>query len=158
MHSPVIPQHLFIYGTLLSTQGHTLGRRLQSGATFIGHATLHGALYLVESFTGPGGTERPSHYPACVLSDGPDNIVHGELYAIKDPGILDALDAYEECGPGFPEPQEYIRIPVEVETADSARVLSWVYLYNHSVDSLRRIPDGRWPDVNHRHRPLSHLI
>jgi gamma-glutamylcyclotransferase (GGCT)/AIG2-like uncharacterized protein YtfP len=145
MSETSLPHHLFVYGTLLSTVNHPLGRRLRAGTTLIGRARVRGVLYLVESFSGPDGTGRPSYYPACVLSDRPDDMVQGELYAIHDPGILEALDAYEECGPGFPDPREYVRVPVEVETADRARVLAWVYLYNHPVDGLTQIPEGRWP-------------
>jgi len=138
---------MFVYGTLQSNADHPTGRQLRSNARLVGTARIRGDLYLVESFTGPGGTERPSYYPACALSNGSDNMVHGELYELLDRGVLGTLDAYEECGPGFPEPQEYVREPADVEVDDGQTVQAWVYLYNRPVGGLRRIDGGRWPAV-----------
>jgi gamma-glutamylcyclotransferase (GGCT)/AIG2-like uncharacterized protein YtfP len=134
--------YLFVYGTLLSEAGHPMGWQLRSGAEFVARARLNGSLYLVESPAARGG---PSPYPACVPSDDPRDTVHGELYAIRDASILDALDIYEECGPAFPEPREYVRQMAGVQTDDGQSVLAWVYFYNRPLSGLRRIDGGMWP-------------
>ncbi len=48
--------------------------------------------------------------PAPVPSDNPNDVVQGEVYLIHQADIvLPLLDQYEECGPEFPEPNEYSR-------------------------------------------------
>ena len=50
------------------------------------------------------------HYPGLVLSDDPAELVHGELFALREPdALLREFDMYEACGEGFAEPTEYVR-------------------------------------------------
>ncbi len=126
-----------------------MGSLLRESAERIVEASIRGKLYLVEDLTGPGGIERPSYYPAAVLSDSPDDVIYGEIYKLKDISILSLLDAYEECGPEFPEPHEYVRHLITVESPDKGNIQAWAYLYNRPVAGMKRITGGRWegPDL-----------
>src|SRR5688572_28349392 len=79
----VMNPHLFVYGTLLSTAGHPKGARLQREAGLIGAASMPGRLY------------RIKHYPGLVEGTDPNELVHGEVYALNNPtSALTWLDAY----------------------------------------------------------------
>ena len=89
---------LFVYGTLMRGYVHPMARLLSANAEFLGEATCRGRLYMVK------------HYPGLVLSDDAGDIVHGELYRLREvDAMLREFDMYEACGEGFPEPTQYLR-------------------------------------------------
>ena len=132
------PDHLFVFGTLLSGYDHPMARRLSSEAELIGPACCNGLLYLVK------------HYPGMVLSTNPQDQVFGELYRMHDSeALLRVLDKYEGCGPGAAEPTEYVRQLVTVALVGGAPlqatgVQAWTYTYNWPVAHLPRIASGRF--------------
>jgi gamma-glutamylcyclotransferase (GGCT)/AIG2-like uncharacterized protein YtfP len=67
-------------------------------------------------------------------------IVRGEVYRIKDPAILGALDRYEEFNPDNPQASLFVRQRIQVPDAGEA----WTYLYNGSRENRRRISSGDW--------------
>ena len=106
-------------------------RLLARHGDYVGEATYQGRLY------------RISHYPGAVPSDDPADRVRGEVYRLRRPiPLLERLDAYEGCGPGFRQPTEYVREGCDVRLATGEILSAWIYLYNRRVDSLRRLPDG----------------
>ncbi len=144
--------HLFVYGSLVSTQTQAFGRalrqRLARESTLIGPATLNGRLYDL------------GRYPGAVDGSGPREVVHGELVLLAKPlASLLWLDAYEGIRPGGGrEDEEYKRVErivrrvgagVEAGAAPGAQpaardVKAWVYLYRRDVTGMTRVASGRW--------------
>src|SRR6202043_2233353 len=124
---------LFVYGTLMRGYAHPMAQLLSRSADFIGEAHCRGRLYLVK------------HYPGLVLSDGPAELVFGELYRLRQPAeLLREFDMYEACGEGFAAPPEYIRQMLSVTLHDQAAEAAWSYIYNWPVTRLPRIASGRF--------------
>lgn len=124
---------LFVYGTLMRGFDHPMARLLAGNADFLGEAACRGRLHLVK------------HYPGLVLSGDAADIVHGELFRLREvEPMLREFDMYEACGDGFPEPTEYVRQMLAVTLADGAVHDAWTYLYNWPVDDLPRIASGRF--------------
>jgi gamma-glutamylcyclotransferase (GGCT)/AIG2-like uncharacterized protein YtfP len=124
---------LFVYGTLMRGYDHPMSRLLSANAAFEGEARCRGRLHLIR------------HYPGLVLSDEATDVVHGELYRLREPdALLREFDMYEACGEGFAEPTEYLRRVLTVTRADAAAAEAWTYLYNWPVSHLPRIASGRF--------------
>ena len=128
------PDYLFVYGTLRYDAGHHLHQLIRENARDLGPATFAGRLYDFGA------------YPGVVDADASSAArVHGELYEIVTHSqlVFERLDAYEECGPGFAEPTEYVRErrPVRL-AADGADYSAWIYLYNHSLAGAQFVPGG----------------
>jgi len=124
---------LFVYGTLMRGYMHPMAKLLSANAEFLGEASCRGKLYLVK------------HYPGLVLSDDTNDIVHGELYRLREvEAMLREFDMYEACGEGFPEPTQYVRQMFSVTLADGSASEAWTYLYNWPVAKLTRIESGRF--------------
>ena len=124
---------LFVYGTLMRGYVHPMARLLSANADFLGEAHCRGRLYMVK------------HYPGLVLSDDDGEIVHGELYRLREvDAMLREFDMYEACGEGFPEPTQYLRQMFSVALADGSTSDAWTYVYNWPVAHLPRIESGRF--------------
>jgi gamma-glutamylcyclotransferase (GGCT)/AIG2-like uncharacterized protein YtfP len=124
---------LFVYGTLMRGYVHPMAKLLSANADFLGEASCRGRLY------------RVKHYPGLVLSDDLSEIVHGELYRLRDPdALLREFDMYEACGEGFPEPTQYVRQMFFVTLADGSQSEAWTYIYNWPVAKLELIESGRF--------------
>jgi len=122
---------LFVYGTLRRHTGHPMQRLLAGEATCLGPASWQGRLY------------RVAHYPAAVPSADPKERIVGEIWRLNEPErLLSQLDRYEECGPGFPEPTEYVRQIHRVRDTAGRELAVWVYVYNRPVEGLERILSG----------------
>ena len=124
---------LFVYGTLMRGYVHPMAKLLSANADFLGEASCRGRLYMVK------------HYPGLVLSDAANEIVHGELYRLREPeALLREFDMYEACGAGFPEPTEYLRRMLQVTHEDDAASEAWTYVYNWPVTGLPLIASGKF--------------
>ena len=129
----MISDRLFVYGTLMRGYDHPMAKLLVANADFLGQATCRGRLYLVR------------HYPGLVTSDDPADIVHGELFRLRErDALLREFDMYEACGEGFAEPTEYVRRMLSVRLADGTASEAWTYLYNWPVAKLPRVVSGRF--------------
>ena len=129
----MISDRLFVYGTLMRGYVHPMARLLSANAEYLGEATCRGRLYMVK------------HYPGLVLSDDASEIVHGELYRLREAdAMLREFDMYEACGEGFPEPTQYLRRMLPVVLADGAPSEAWTYIYNWPVETLVRIESGKF--------------
>lgn len=122
---------LFVYGTLMRGYDHPMARHLAANADWRGAATCTGKLY------------RISSYPGLVLSSDPSDIVHGDLFALRDEGLFAELDAYEGCGADDPSPHPYRRAMIDVVTLHGP-TQAWTYIYQAPVDEGRRIVSGRF--------------
>lgn len=127
---------LFVYGTLRQraqrrVAGNRYYRLLQQSASLVGQGRLQAKLYLVD------------YYPGVVASVDPAWQVTGEVYQLHQPElVLAELDQYEECGPGFAAPTEYLRLKRQIILASGETVSAWVYIYNHPTDRLQQILSG----------------
>jgi len=129
----MISDHLFVYGTLMRGYVHPMARLLSANADFLGPASCRGRLYMVR------------HYPGLVPCDDAGEIVHGELYRLRQAeALLREFDMYEACGEGFPEPTQYVRQMFSVRLADGAASEAWTYVYNWPVADLKPIASGRF--------------
>jgi gamma-glutamylcyclotransferase (GGCT)/AIG2-like uncharacterized protein YtfP len=125
--------HLFVYGTLMRGYDHPMAQLLSRSADFVGQAQCRARLYLVK------------HYPGLVLSNEAVDIVHGEVFRLRQVNeLLREFDMYEACGEGFAEPTEYVRRSVALTLADGTAIEAWTYLYNWPVAHLPRVESGRF--------------
>jgi gamma-glutamylcyclotransferase (GGCT)/AIG2-like uncharacterized protein YtfP len=131
-------QCLFVYGTLRRNAGHEMFQWLARGSEFVGEATFQGKLYIIRDYPGV----VPSH----VASD----VVHGEMYRLRDPdSLLARLDRYEGCGPSSPEPAQYNRETREVRLLGRETIAAWIYLYARTVEDLELVRSGDFLATRH---------
>jgi gamma-glutamylcyclotransferase (GGCT)/AIG2-like uncharacterized protein YtfP len=124
---------LFVYGTLMRGYVHPMAKLLSANADFLGEASCRGRLYMVK------------HYPGLVPSSDKSDIVHGELYRLREAeALLREFDMYEACGEGFPEPTQYVRQMFSVTLADGSESEAWTYVYNWPLGGLKLIKSGRF--------------
>ncbi|MCJ7837635.1 MAG: gamma-glutamylcyclotransferase [Burkholderiales bacterium] len=104
---------------------------LERHAHFAGEASYQGRLYRID------------WYPGVIPSDDPKRRVKGEVYVLPQPElVLPQLDKYEECGPGFPAPTEYVREEKEVILNNGRKLIAWIYIYNRPVAGCEEIATG----------------
>lgn len=130
--------HLFVYGTLMLSSGHSMGKKLASEAEFLGEASIPGELY---DF---------GKWPGLVFSNASSGLVFGEVWKLRSPDSLAWLDAYEGIGPDIERPEyERIELPVSIDGGDA--ITAFVYVYRWPIDHSRLIPTGRWVPSSRRH-------
>jgi gamma-glutamylcyclotransferase (GGCT)/AIG2-like uncharacterized protein YtfP len=121
---------LFIYGTLLN-HNNEFAVYLKDHSHFFANGKVRGTLYDI------------GEYPGAVLDDG-DGYIYGVILQIDDPEVVFLeIDDYEGYGDEQPEPNEFIRVLRDVETASDI-VSCYIYVYNLPVDGLPTIEDGRY--------------
>jgi gamma-glutamylcyclotransferase (GGCT)/AIG2-like uncharacterized protein YtfP len=124
---------IFVYGTLMRRFDHPMSKLLSRSAEFLGEGRCPGRLYLI------------AHYPGMLHAAAAGDVVHGELYRMRDPGaLLSELDEYESCGPNFDPPTLYLRERLPVTLSSGAVHDSWTYIYNRPVAESKRIASGRF--------------
>jgi gamma-glutamylcyclotransferase (GGCT)/AIG2-like uncharacterized protein YtfP len=139
--SPPLP--LFVYGTLLSGAGHRMGALLREHARLIGPGSFQGRLYII-----PDPDDPSNAYPGAIPSGAPGDRVHGELYQVVGDAerLMAALDQFELCGPGSPEPHEFLCREIAVEQPDGSTLRAKTYLYTWDVSAARPVPSGRYTE------------
>lgn len=119
----------FVYGTLRRDRDIVMFHLLARYADFVSYGTYQGNLYKID------------HYPGAVPSGNPSDIVQGVVYRLRVPDlVLPYLDVYEEYGPGFPEPTEYIRKIQHVQLRSGETIQAFVYIYNRPTDNFELVP------------------
>jgi gamma-glutamylcyclotransferase (GGCT)/AIG2-like uncharacterized protein YtfP len=131
----ITPDRVFVYGTLMRGFDHAMSKLLSADADYLGAATCRGRLYMI------------AHYPGLLLSDDADDVVHGEMFCLRDAALMTALDDYEGCGPDDPQPTAYLRQIVPVTMHDGAVLEAWTYVYNWPVIETKRIASGRFLEL-----------
>lgn len=120
---------VFVYGSL--RRGHCAHPRLRPAAVCLGRASIVGRLH------------DCGCHPAARPSRRPGERIHGELYRLTRPGVLAALDRYEDCDLEQPQRGEYRRESVTVRLA-GRRLNAWVYWHNGPLRSAQRVRSGLW--------------
>jgi len=120
---------LFVYGTLRRGCANRHARLLDRSARFLGTARVQGRLY------------RVKWYPGIALRAEADDWVVGDLFLVRDPQTLAALDQYEGS-------DEYRRVLTTAVLEGGHRVRCWVYEYIGGVTEERRIVSGEWMKEN----------
>jgi gamma-glutamylcyclotransferase (GGCT)/AIG2-like uncharacterized protein YtfP len=124
---------LFVYGTLRRDMRNEMYHLLARYAEFVAEGTYQGRLYQIDD------------YPGAVPSENPEEQVHGEVYALREPEIVLAkLELYEECGPGFSNPTEYVRRQERITLQNGTACYAWVYVYNRPTTKLVQISSGNY--------------
>ena len=137
MHAPSSPEPLFVYGTLRRATGHEMQQRLAAHSEFAGDAWFRGRLFMVDD------------YPGAVPSARQADRVRGEVYRLRDPGlILAILDEYEGCDPDSPATALYRRELADVTLDGGGQVTAWIYLYNRPTTGLQEIESGDFLNVS----------
>jgi gamma-glutamylcyclotransferase (GGCT)/AIG2-like uncharacterized protein YtfP len=127
------PDTIFVYGTLRRDANNEMHQLLAKYAEFVDDATYQGKLYKID------------YYPGVVPSDDPDDAVYGEVYWLHQADVaLALLDQYEEFGPEFPEPNEYIRLKQTVALKNGRTITAWVYIYSHPTEGLELIESANF--------------
>ena len=121
--------YLFVYGTLLDRQNE-FGDYLNAKCSFYADGKFKGRLYDI------------GEYPGAVPVAGGSDYVYGKIFLVNDPdNVMKRLDDYEGFGANQPQPNEFTRQLVAIETADKT-IECWMYLYNLPVDKIFRIASG----------------
>ena len=123
--------YLFVYGSLRRGTNSEMFQVLARQADFVGEASYQGQLYKIDD------------YPGAVPSKNKTDLVQGEVYQLHNSElILSQLDQYEECGPGFLQPTEYVRELCEVRLQNDQIIQAWFYRYNRATDALKLLATG----------------
>ena len=123
--------YLFVYGTLLS-EGNEFAVFLMENSIFYGNGKFKGKLFDIGEY--PGAISRP----------GCEYYVYGQVFMMYKPEtILRRLDDYEGFGKDQPEPNEFVRQLIEVETDDQP-LKCWIYIYDLPIDGLWQIRQGNY--------------
>lgn len=111
-------EHLFVYGTLLTDVAHPVGTLLRIHAELIGAGTIRARLYDLGS------------YPGAILSESPEESVHGEVYQVHQwETVIRRIDAYEGCSDKDAERQDFQRREVLVKRPEGSDIMAWAYVY-----------------------------
>lgn len=122
------PSLLFIYGTLL-LKNNEFGAYLQNKCKVLSKGRIKGTLY------------DAGEYPGAIVDDS-GGYVYGSIYTLADGDeVLKTLDEYEGISINDPQPHEYLRLLIPVET-EADTITCWVYVYNWPVDALTIIEGG----------------
>jgi gamma-glutamylcyclotransferase (GGCT)/AIG2-like uncharacterized protein YtfP len=122
---------LFVYGTLRAGSGHPMARVLTAHARPVGAGTVAGRLYDL------------GEYPGLVGPTAEGQWVRGEVYDLDDQAaVLDALDRYEGCAEGDPQPWGFVRRLAVVALDGGGELEAWAYEYRGPLEGARLIPLG----------------
>ena len=128
---------LFVYGTLRPFVDIPMARWLRRVARYIGPAKTRGRLYDLGPFPGLKPARRTREW------------VCGDLYAVRDPFVVRALDRYE-AGTGAGRPR-FVRSACVVSVGRRRLGAVWVYMYRRNPSHRARITHGDYR-VHRRHR------
>lgn len=112
-----------------------MSERLASEATFVGDASVPGALY------------DTGRFPAYLPHSDPDARVYGELWALRQESadsLLSMLDQYEGFAPDARFGSLFLRVRVVVQFGDGSEREAWMYRYNHHTEPESRVLSGDW--------------
>jgi gamma-glutamylcyclotransferase (GGCT)/AIG2-like uncharacterized protein YtfP len=135
-----MPNHLFVYGTLLPGQAPPAIADIVNQLKIIGPATTPGRLYHLRA------------YPGCRTDPGCPQRIQGQLLELPHPvePILAKLDWYEDYVASDPQGSLFTRTTCHVTLNDGRQFQSWIYVYNRDVTRAQLIESGRW-------QPLAHI-
>jgi gamma-glutamylcyclotransferase (GGCT)/AIG2-like uncharacterized protein YtfP len=126
------PSYLFVYGTLLRRSRSPYAKLLRARAQFAGEASARGYLYHLGRF------------PGAVFDAACRTRVHGEVFRLRAPSLLDTLDAYEGCRPEDPVPHLFRREIIGVQLARGGAAMAWTYPFIGAIAGRPRIASGHF--------------
>jgi gamma-glutamylcyclotransferase (GGCT)/AIG2-like uncharacterized protein YtfP len=118
---------LFVYGTLRPFVDIPMARWLQSVARYVGPAKTRGRLYDLGPYPGLKPARRSGEW------------VCGDLYEVRDPLVVRALDRYEAGTGGRPR---FVRSACVVSLGRRRPCAAWVYVYQLMPSHRARIAHG----------------
>ena len=107
----MMPQHLFVYGTLRPQLARGKAQALIAALKIVGSATVQGKLYDFGSY--PGVTNEKG-------------LVFGDLLLLSSAEQLRLLDAYEECNGSSPL---FTRSITTARISAGTSIAAWIYLF-----------------------------
>jgi gamma-glutamylcyclotransferase (GGCT)/AIG2-like uncharacterized protein YtfP len=123
--------NLFVYGTLRKGFAHPMAKTLEELGQYLGKATFQGRLY----DRGP--------YPVAVFSSDPNQLVHGDVYALdEEKQVLEMMDEYEGVGELLETGVTFERKQATVCMANGDWKTAWVYLHTGYTDHFIPIAGG----------------
>lgn len=135
--------HLFVYGTLLVTADHGMGRLLHNTGTRVGQGWIRARLYMIDDPEDAG-----NRYPGAVPSGYDEDRVYGDLYRVENPTtLIETFDVYEACDPSRPRPHEFLRRELPVTLTDGQIVEAVSYMYAWDTSRAEPVPSGRFTEV-----------
>ena len=124
-------QHLFLYGTLLTSEAPQEIASIVKRLRRLGSAQVRGRLYDFGEF------------PGAVLDPSSRTLIYGELVVLpSDERLLEALDQYEEFDPLDPKSSLFIRRKVKVRMANGGSREGWIYVYNKHPGRAKLVRSG----------------
>ncbi len=121
--------YLFVYGTLLDER-NPYGAYLKEHCSFYQKGKFRGKLYDL------------GEYPGAIADPKSDSYIVGSIFLMNDAAaILKNLDNYEGFGVDYPQPNEFVRAFIAVETEEQP-IDCWVYLYNSPTKGFLQIASG----------------
>ena len=130
MYDPLVGEHVFFYGTLMSPFNRPGRQRITPKLTYTGRGTMRAALFDL------------GIYPAAVPTEDHSR-VWGEVYATDDPAaVLAVLDEIEGYRPSEPDRSLYTRVLTDVTLEADRVVKAWAYFYNAPLGRAERIESG----------------
>lgn len=128
--TPITPQFLFVYGTLLPGLAPPVIAPTVARLRRLGRGLVRGQLYDL------------GRYPGLILA-GHGPRVQGQVFALPpDPDVLRRLDRYEGFFPDAPERSEFIRRSWPVMVPGHGALACWVYEYGRPPLRATIVPDG----------------
>ena len=120
----MIPQHLFVYGTLRPHLARGEAQALIAALEIVGPATVEGKLYDFGAF--PGATNEKG-------------LVFGDLLRLKSAEQLRPLDDYEECNSKSPL---FTRSITTAHLSADTSIAAWIYLFSGQAEPSVLITSG----------------
>lgn len=126
--------YIFVYGTLKKAykELNPFTQAFHEHTEWICDTAVEGNIYLMD------------WYPALQLIG--NNVVHGEIYKINTPTLLEKIDAYEDAltEAEFEKLKPFNKIPCEYvrKTIHIAEMPCWVYEYVEVIDASKHIKTG----------------
>jgi gamma-glutamylcyclotransferase (GGCT)/AIG2-like uncharacterized protein YtfP len=122
---------LFVYGTLLN-EDNEYAVYLKNHSRFYSNGKIKGKLFDI------------GEYPGAVLSSNSEDYIYGSILEVDHPeNVFPVIDDYEGYGNDQSMPNEFIRLPVEIETSLTS-INCWIYVYNLPIAGLKLIESGRY--------------
>lgn len=122
-------EYVAVYGSLMTSYSTQDDLGIQEKMQYVGPCMIEGRLY------------SRGEYPCVTQGEGR---VHGELFAIKDLSVFNALDEVEHYDPADREESLYRRRCVRLVEPEGRD--AWIYVWNSSSEDLIPIRSGSWRD------------
>jgi gamma-glutamylcyclotransferase (GGCT)/AIG2-like uncharacterized protein YtfP len=116
------PRHLFVYGTLTRGSSSPFAALLEARARYIGNAWLRGRFY------------RLGHFPGAVPDPASKTRIWGNVYFLRDPMLIAAIDQYEGCGAYERAVPLFRRETVRVVLSGGKELDAWIYKFTGGTE------------------------